>query len=553
MKWDTLTMSQKQALMKIYVNNGITNLDEIRNHYNRFDEGGKKEDGFYGWIEKLAAKKAKDWGMSEDETLTMMLNDNTYNYREFYNRNREDALKMLTADPNAHFSDIGKTVYHPTFSNESAYSGKVSDYNPRGTVGGDWEGNSYHPSYSQFINNDFDYDKTNRYLKGSGENIPEYYQEIENLAKEDSKRTKYAALTTYYPITSYYPYTGHSDLYVNGILPDPDYDGSAVYGILGIDKMMNHAGYNLVTNNCSDATRCGLEHAFNKNLNTFLFTTPGDVQDWALEELGGIPGIKGDSIFDPFEEKYIKDNRSKEEKKQYKGESTVYIPLSEDQRNRLVEYIYKGKINNEFSDGGFMNMGLFPVEENSEISTSEVVNTPSYTVDQIVDAYINNVMWTMENPNNSGFNKKDKKYYAYADSALPYNWGPGIAYTSNIGSTLDKNSGYTREELNAMIRPELIKQMKEIQKQISEVYGDSAYNMPIGNQLILLDIAHNVSPRDKKLNMPITGWPKLTKALITGDKDSAFANTYSGSQRRQLMRNDLYGLTTLDGFVLKNK
>ena len=40
MKWDNLTMSQKQALMKIYVNNGITNLDEIRNHYNRFDEGG---------------------------------------------------------------------------------------------------------------------------------------------------------------------------------------------------------------------------------------------------------------------------------------------------------------------------------------------------------------------------------------------------------------------------------------------------------------------------------------------------------------------------------
>ena len=32
MKWDTLTMPQKQALMKIYVNNGITNLDEIRSH-----------------------------------------------------------------------------------------------------------------------------------------------------------------------------------------------------------------------------------------------------------------------------------------------------------------------------------------------------------------------------------------------------------------------------------------------------------------------------------------------------------------------------------------
>lgn len=43
MKWDNLTMSQKQALMKIYVNNGVTNLDEIVNHYNRFSEGGSKE------------------------------------------------------------------------------------------------------------------------------------------------------------------------------------------------------------------------------------------------------------------------------------------------------------------------------------------------------------------------------------------------------------------------------------------------------------------------------------------------------------------------------
>lgn len=43
MKWDNLTMSQKQALMKIYVNNGITRLDEIVNHYNRFAEGGPVE------------------------------------------------------------------------------------------------------------------------------------------------------------------------------------------------------------------------------------------------------------------------------------------------------------------------------------------------------------------------------------------------------------------------------------------------------------------------------------------------------------------------------
>lgn len=43
MKWNELSMSQKQALMKIYVNNGITRLDDIVNHYNRYAEGGPTE------------------------------------------------------------------------------------------------------------------------------------------------------------------------------------------------------------------------------------------------------------------------------------------------------------------------------------------------------------------------------------------------------------------------------------------------------------------------------------------------------------------------------
>jgi hypothetical protein len=65
-----------------------------------------------------------------------MLNDNTYNYRAFYDNNRKMAIKSLSDPSGAHFSDVGKTMYHPTFSNESIYSGNVSDYNPLGLVGG---------------------------------------------------------------------------------------------------------------------------------------------------------------------------------------------------------------------------------------------------------------------------------------------------------------------------------------------------------------------------------------------------------------------------------
>nr|DAV06106.1 MAG TPA: hypothetical protein [Bacteriophage sp.] len=45
-----------------------------------------------------------------------MLNDPTYSYETFYNLQPFIAERMLTADPDAHFTDIGKTMFHPTFS-----------------------------------------------------------------------------------------------------------------------------------------------------------------------------------------------------------------------------------------------------------------------------------------------------------------------------------------------------------------------------------------------------------------------------------------------------
>jgi hypothetical protein len=66
-----------------------------------------------------------------------------------------------------------------------------------------------------------------------------------------------------------------------------------------------------------------------------LFTTPGDVQDFVLEELNGIPMIKGDSIYYPAEHKYKLDLRPELTKRLHKGMNTVYIPINENQRNFL--------------------------------------------------------------------------------------------------------------------------------------------------------------------------------------------------------------------------
>ena len=79
------------------------------------------------------------------------------------------------------------------------------------------------------------------------------------------------------------------------------------------------------------------EKTFNKKINQFLFTTPADVQDFALEELHGIPSIKGDSIYSPVEHKYVLNKNKKIFN--IKGRNTIYIPINENQRNFLKQYV----------------------------------------------------------------------------------------------------------------------------------------------------------------------------------------------------------------------
>lgn len=128
-----------------------------------------KDSEYYSYMDKLAQRMSKEWNMSEDEALTQMLNDNTYNYKAFYDNNKKMAIKSLSDPSGTHFNDVGKTMYHPTFSNESIYSGKVSDYNPLGLIGGQWVGyNKYIPSADQ-LNRYFNYNRTRSYMNNNGD------------------------------------------------------------------------------------------------------------------------------------------------------------------------------------------------------------------------------------------------------------------------------------------------------------------------------------------------------------------------------------------------
>lgn len=146
----------------------------------------KKKNDFYSWLDKIADKKAQDWTKVPMKPLdpllveTQMLNDPTYNYETFYNLQPFMAERMLQADPDAHFTDIGKTMYHPTFSDESAFSGYVNDFNPLGIIGGHWNegGTEYTPSESQ-LQNYWNYNRTRDYLDNAEDhpvkiNVPKY-------------------------------------------------------------------------------------------------------------------------------------------------------------------------------------------------------------------------------------------------------------------------------------------------------------------------------------------------------------------------------------------
>ena len=66
--------------------------------------------------------------------------DITYDYEGYYNKYPGEAWSMLRGDPEAHFTDEFKTVYHPTFSTLSSYSGKIHpQFNPKGLEGGTWK------------------------------------------------------------------------------------------------------------------------------------------------------------------------------------------------------------------------------------------------------------------------------------------------------------------------------------------------------------------------------------------------------------------------------
>lgn len=122
----------------------------------KYDDGKvqKSDRGYYDYMENVAKDNYQAWGFeNEEQALIHALNDNAYNYRAFY---MSDDFNPY-ANAKNHWTDHYKTVWYPTFSDQSVYSGKVSQYNPYGLPGGHWIGEFFVPNAWQFLQNNTEY------------------------------------------------------------------------------------------------------------------------------------------------------------------------------------------------------------------------------------------------------------------------------------------------------------------------------------------------------------------------------------------------------------
>ena len=102
-----------------------------------------------------------DWAKNTSSNLGISFIDPTYDYRAYYNSVTPYERALIRFAPQGtHFTDIGKTPKHPTFSNESKYSNDK-------TPGGTWNGNVFVPNIWQFGNNGNS--RRNKYMNNSGE------------------------------------------------------------------------------------------------------------------------------------------------------------------------------------------------------------------------------------------------------------------------------------------------------------------------------------------------------------------------------------------------
>lgn len=211
--------------------------------------------------------------------------------------------------------------------------------------------------------------------------------------------------------------------------------------------------------------------------------------------------------------------------------------------------------NNNKKDYTFVNTSLYSPPKKREVKVPNRLTRVSD--EELTDFYVKNVLWNMENPKNKGFNEEDGKYYSYTDKdsngIKHINIGPGLEKTGH--PNIDYSRGYTKEELDSIasttVADRVVKMSKSLRDMNSKAYNETRDTLSLGPLLAITDIAYNVKTANRK-NLP-ENWPSLIQNLSIGNLEEAKKHTYSGSKRRQKMRNDLLTYNPIDSTTVKNR
>lgn len=106
MSWNKLSMRDRAAYIKLGINNGITDLNTIREIYNKFEEGGPLKKSY----EDFSTRLSKAWGNQD-------LSKDNYDYQKYYNDDPDRAyrqLALIEKGERPHFDDEGKSGTYKT-------------------------------------------------------------------------------------------------------------------------------------------------------------------------------------------------------------------------------------------------------------------------------------------------------------------------------------------------------------------------------------------------------------------------------------------------------
>lgn len=144
--WNNLSMQEKAAMIRVAVKNGLTDLKSIREKYNEFAEGGRKDDGWTLEDEN----KYQLWRASLPDNLKNT-NDDTYDMRAAFKAGMQPVLNsdgyyhLDSRDPKS--GRILKAPYHPTYIQAINTDARLGYY-PTIDINGNtytqtWKGNKF--------------------------------------------------------------------------------------------------------------------------------------------------------------------------------------------------------------------------------------------------------------------------------------------------------------------------------------------------------------------------------------------------------------------------